>query len=254
MLPTSTGVEGLDLLESHLILANVVLRLPSPLASFVMLQRRQPALPTRFELPDGSRSPRGLGVRVGAADRENAGRANPIAPAGPLAPSDHPGGHHENAFHRRLGASSPGVSPRFHPDRIAGRHRDHRRADRAAAAGRAGGARGGAAVAMHQQPQADRPGPAQLREQRGRVPARRQVDVLRHQPARIPSSSTASACCPGSSPILEEMPAYNAINFSLDYNHLSGANFTAYSTVISAFLCPSANREPSGGRDADRPE
>jgi prepilin-type N-terminal cleavage/methylation domain-containing protein len=52
---------------------------------------------------------------------------------------------------------------------------------------------------------------------------------------------------------LEAVPTYNAINFSLDYNHLSGANFTAYSTVISAFLCPSANREPSGGRDAIDP-
>jgi prepilin-type N-terminal cleavage/methylation domain-containing protein/prepilin-type processing-associated H-X9-DG protein len=52
---------------------------------------------------------------------------------------------------------------------------------------------------------------------------------------------------------LEAVPTYNAINFSLDYNHLSGANFTAYSAVISAFLCPSANREPSGGRDAIDP-
>ncbi len=49
------------------------------------------------------------------------------------------------------------------------------------------------------------------------------------------------------------MPTYNAINFSLDYNHLSGANFTGYSTVISAFLCPSATRSPDGGRDAVDP-
>jgi prepilin-type N-terminal cleavage/methylation domain-containing protein/prepilin-type processing-associated H-X9-DG protein len=52
---------------------------------------------------------------------------------------------------------------------------------------------------------------------------------------------------------LEEGPAFNAINFSLDYNHLSGANFTGYSTVISAFLCPSAVRVPDGGRDAIDP-
>ncbi len=52
---------------------------------------------------------------------------------------------------------------------------------------------------------------------------------------------------------LEAVPTYNAINFSLDYNHLSGANFTAYSTVIATFLCPTANREPSGGRDAVDP-
>ncbi len=54
-------------------------------------------------------------------------------------------------------------------------------------------------------------------------------------------------------PFLEATPTYNAINFSIDYNDLSGANFTAYSTVLSVLLCPSANREPSGGRDAVEP-
>jgi prepilin-type N-terminal cleavage/methylation domain-containing protein/prepilin-type processing-associated H-X9-DG protein len=53
---------------------------------------------------------------------------------------------------------------------------------------------------------------------------------------------------------LEATPTYNAINFSLDYNHLSGANFTAYSTIIGAFLCPSSVRVPSGGRDAVEPD
>ncbi|MHC5537186.1 DUF1559 family PulG-like putative transporter [Singulisphaera rosea] len=55
-------------------------------------------------------------------------------------------------------------------------------------------------------------------------------------------------------PQLEAAPTFNAINFSLDYNHLSGANFTAYSTVINAFLCPSASRVPSGGRDSVEPD
>jgi prepilin-type N-terminal cleavage/methylation domain-containing protein/prepilin-type processing-associated H-X9-DG protein len=54
-------------------------------------------------------------------------------------------------------------------------------------------------------------------------------------------------------PQLEETTTYNAINFMLDYNHLSGANFTAYSTVISVYLCPSATRVPNGGRDAVEP-
>ena len=54
-------------------------------------------------------------------------------------------------------------------------------------------------------------------------------------------------------PFLEATPTYNAINFSLDYNHLSGANFTACSTVLSVLLCPSANRVPDGGRDAPEP-
>ncbi|MFO0951970.1 MAG: DUF1559 domain-containing protein [Isosphaeraceae bacterium] len=52
---------------------------------------------------------------------------------------------------------------------------------------------------------------------------------------------------------IESSATYNAINFSLDYNHISGANFTAYSVVVSAFLCPSAVREPNGGRDAVDP-
>ena len=51
---------------------------------------------------------------------------------------------------------------RLHPDRAAGGHRHHRRPDRPAAAGRAGGPRGGPPRPVRQQPQADRPGPAQL--------------------------------------------------------------------------------------------
>ncbi len=54
-------------------------------------------------------------------------------------------------------------------------------------------------------------------------------------------------------PFLELNPVYGAINFSLDYNHLSGGNFTAFSTVVSAYLCPSATRVPDGGRDAVDP-
>ncbi len=54
-------------------------------------------------------------------------------------------------------------------------------------------------------------------------------------------------------PYVEAVTVFNAINFSLDYNHLSGANFTGYTTVISAFLCPSATRSHDGGRDAIDP-
>ena len=42
---------------------------------------------------------------------------------------------------------------------------------------------------------------------------------------------------------------FNAINFSLEYNSLSGANYTAYSTVINSFICPSSVRLTGGGRD-----
>jgi prepilin-type N-terminal cleavage/methylation domain-containing protein/prepilin-type processing-associated H-X9-DG protein len=54
-------------------------------------------------------------------------------------------------------------------------------------------------------------------------------------------------------PYLEAGSVFNAINFSLDYNHLSGANFTGYTAVLNVFLCPSAVREPNGGRDAIDP-
>src|SRR4051794_40710949 len=43
---------------------------------------------------------------------------------------------------------------------------------------------------------------------------------------------------------LEQNAVYNSINFSLDYNHNSGSNYTAYSSVIGAFICPSAVRQP----------
>ena len=42
---------------------------------------------------------------------------------------------------------------------------------------------------------------------------------------------------------------FNANNFSLDYNDLSGANYTAMSSVINAFICPSSVRQSSDGRD-----
>ena len=50
------------------------------------------------------------------------------------------------------------AASRLHADRAAGGDRDHRRADRPAAAGGPGGAGGGAAGPVLEQPQADRPG------------------------------------------------------------------------------------------------
>jgi prepilin-type N-terminal cleavage/methylation domain-containing protein/prepilin-type processing-associated H-X9-DG protein len=52
---------------------------------------------------------------------------------------------------------------------------------------------------------------------------------------------------------IEGGTVFNSINFSLEYDSLSGANFTACSTVIQVFLCPSAIRSPQGGRDAIDP-
>ncbi|WP_250847046.1 DUF1559 family PulG-like putative transporter [Aquisphaera insulae] len=54
-------------------------------------------------------------------------------------------------------------------------------------------------------------------------------------------------------PYLEATTTYAAMNFSLDYNHLSGANFTACSQVVSTFICPSSTRVPDDGHDAPEP-
>ena len=48
---------------------------------------------------------------------------------------------------------------------------------------------------------------------------------------------------------IEGGDVYNALNFSLDYNDSSGANFTAASTVINVFVCPSAVRTSGRLRD-----
>jgi prepilin-type N-terminal cleavage/methylation domain-containing protein/prepilin-type processing-associated H-X9-DG protein len=51
-------------------------------------------------------------------------------------------------------------------------------------------------------------------------------------------------------PQLEYGVVYNAINFGLpEYNHISGANYTGFSAVISTFLCPSAQRDTQSGHD-----
>ena len=59
---------------------------------------------------------------------------------------------------------------RVHPDRAAGGDRDHRRPDRPAPARGAGGPRGGPPRPVRQQPEADRPGPAQLPRRHGSFP------------------------------------------------------------------------------------
>ena len=58
----------------------------------------------------------------------------------------------------------------FHPDRIAGRDRDHRGPDRPVVARGASGARGGAAVAVRQQSETTGPGDRELRGVQGSLP------------------------------------------------------------------------------------
>ncbi len=54
-------------------------------------------------------------------------------------------------------------------------------------------------------------------------------------------------------PFQEGGASFNALNFSVDYNEATGMNFTGASTVLNIFLCPSAVREPAGGRDSVDP-
>jgi prepilin-type N-terminal cleavage/methylation domain-containing protein/prepilin-type processing-associated H-X9-DG protein len=52
-------------------------------------------------------------------------------------------------------------------------------------------------------------------------------------------------------PYIEQANVFNAINFNFaDYNHISGVNYTGYSSVVNTFLCPSAVRQGQSGHDA----
>ncbi len=48
---------------------------------------------------------------------------------------------------------------------------------------------------------------------------------------------------------LEGTTIYNTVNFNFEYNYTGGANTTGFATVMNAFLCPSATRQPNGGRE-----
>ncbi len=55
-------------------------------------------------------------------------------------------------------------------------------------------------------------------------------------------------------PYLEGGNAFNALNFNLfEYDDANGANYTGASQVINVFICPSATRQPDGGRDGVEP-
>ena len=75
----------------------------------------------------------------------------------------------------------------LHADRAAGRDRDHRRPDRAAAARRPGGPRGRAAGPVRQQPDADRPRDQELRER----PTRSSPPARSTRPGRSPTRPRA---------------------------------------------------------------
>ena len=47
---------------------------------------------------------------------------------------------------------------------------------------------------------------------------------------------------------LEGTTIYNTVNFNYEYNHTGRGNTTALATSLNFFLCPSAVRQPGGGR------
>ena len=48
---------------------------------------------------------------------------------------------------------------------------------------------------------------------------------------------------------LEGTTIFNTINFNYEYNHNSYGNTTSFTAVLNVFLCPSATRQPSGGKE-----
>ncbi len=48
---------------------------------------------------------------------------------------------------------------------------------------------------------------------------------------------------------LEGTTIFNTINFNYEYNNSSLGNTTAFTSSLNVFLCPSATRQPSGGRE-----
>ncbi len=54
-------------------------------------------------------------------------------------------------------------------------------------------------------------------------------------------------------PYMEGMTSFNAANFNYCYNDVTGTNFTAASTTLAVYLCPSSSRLPDGGNDGVDP-
>ena len=129
-----------------------------------------------------------------------------------------------------------------------------------AAAGRAGGPRGRPPRPVHQQPEADRPGPAQLPLAPRRFPTpvheyRRPTSTA--GPGLSGNRRAGTASCRSWS----RQPIYNAINFSYSdgfygpkHNIVNGVNGTVQRASIATFLCPSdGDHVPAAGRVGQHP-
>ena len=147
------------------------------------------------------------------------------------------------------------ISPpvrRLHADRAAGGDRDHRRADRAAAARRAVGPRGRPPRPVREQPEADRPGVCTTTRAPTAPSPRR---FRRTSPSIRPITQFADGTGARSSPASSrssKAARLQRVNFNVDYNGLTGMNFTGArrSSTSSSAL---ATRQPDGGNDGVDP-
>ena len=98
---------------------------------------------------------------------------------------------------------------------------------------------------VHQQPEADRPGPVQLREWQYLLPALGRIHQLWPHAATTQFVDGAWDALARILPFMEGNTSFNALNFNVDYNEATGMNWTGCSTVVAIYLCPSsATRNP----------
>ena len=147
------------------------------------------------------------------------------------------------AVRGRLSSLSPLPSPlpaRFYVGGTFGGDHDHRHLDRAVAAGGAGGARGGPADAMHQQPQADRPGlPRARAEPRTSCPP---ADGELVGPASRRAASTSGSPAAGST---TSCPTWNCKRCTIWASTRASTppnpgrdSRQRVSTPVATFICP----------------
>ncbi len=124
---------------------------------------------------------------------------------------------------------------RLHPDRIARRHRDHRRPDRPVAARRAGRPRSRPPRPVHQQPQAARPGRHELRVgQRHASPAACSVAATTYKGSTYYRDNFSGFA--RMLPFTEQAPMYNSVNFNLTYANIE--NLTICGVQINTLDLP----------------
>ena len=107
------------------------------------------------------------------------------------------------------------------------------------AARRAVGPRGGPAVPVHQQPEADRPGDAQLPPV-GRYCSRwatrsRTRPSARRRPGALSAPADALAVCGAS----DRFTTHATSSWAVWYGAATAINMTVWNTKVAAFLCPS---------------